>query len=463
MEIKYYRDSSHNYLVIDSNELNTDNYQYKMIENNKIEGILPFTIRNMDGQSYIYYEIDSKQSLQNRYGAGRKMSYERLLAFIKSVVETSEKLGEYFLDEDHLIINSDCVFEDLSKGTFSFLYFPTDESDSVNFSETIFKEDSAYSFDEKKTGLFKLPDLILEVADMDDEKAAALAYRISERISEDGLGSIICIKDVLMEEMDVREYGNIESPSANELDDEDENDFDEEETVLEDKEERRVIKIRIPSIMSYFLAILFALVAGALWYLRMAYVLTTTENIMDIVVFMLSVMMSLICLIQGITKKKDKVVKDPMYVDDEDEMESDEYEDSESYKFSKFRNEYADDTENEDIEDDDNEETVFLNLDFDQKIHKLYQADGERGGNISLDKLPLTIGKLPDYADAVLREPTVSRIHAKIFKTGEDYYVQDLNSKNGTFVNGKRLMPNEKFMLFPEDEVTFGKCTFSYR
>ncbi len=456
MEIKYYRDSSHNYLVIECENSDADDFQVKMLENNTIEGILPFSIRNIDGQSYIYYEIDSKQSLDNRYGSGKKMSYEKLCSFAKALSEVSNKLGEYFLDEEHLIMRKDCIFENLSTGTFSFLYFPGNES-------------------EKMTGL---TDLFLEIADMEDEKAVAFAYKLSDNLSGNGGMSAIFLEDMLMEEEETGDFSeDYAEPSYDEGEEENEDPLEEDEEE-EEIVERRIIKIRIPSMFSYFLAILFALVAGALWYLRMVYVLTAMENILDISVFMVSVMMSLICLIQGVTNKKKKPSKDPDYVDDEDADAGDEdlykYEDEKKDKtFSAINIEndkradslYGEKRERDvcaDI-DEENEETVFLNMDFGHTIHKLYRTSGSKSGNISLETVPLTIGKLSEYADAVLKDPTVSRLHAKIFKSGEDYYVQDLNSKNGTFVNGKRLLPNEKLILFPEDEVTFGKCTFSYR
>ena len=35
-----------------------------MMINNQIEGVIPLEIRSLNGQEYLYYEINSKQSLQ---------------------------------------------------------------------------------------------------------------------------------------------------------------------------------------------------------------------------------------------------------------------------------------------------------------------------------------------------------------------------------------------------------------
>ncbi len=41
-------------------------------------------------------------------------------------------------------------------------------------------------------------------------------------------------------------------------------------------------------------------------------------------------------------------------------------------------------------------------------------------------------------ADLLLPDPSVSRLHARIFRVGDQYFLSD-NSKNGTFVEGKRI------------------------
>lgn len=44
-------------------------------------------------------------------------------------------------------------------------------------------------------------------------------------------------------------------------------------------------------------------------------------------------------------------------------------------------------------------------------------------------------------------------MHARIFLKDEDYYIEDLNSTNGTFKNGVRLKPYEQKKLSKGDEI----------
>lgn len=441
MEISYSRDNTHNYLVIDTDEADTENYQYKMIENNEIAGIIPFSLRSMDGKKSFYYEMDFGISLENKYSV-QKMTYEKLVKFLECIVDVTDNLSEFFLDEERLLIRPDCIFEDLTTGEYSFIYYPAEIG-----------------------GQDDLGEMLLEITDMKDDKASRLAYSICEGLSEGPSGKALFIKKVLEEEVTPYPKREPWQEMFYEIDEKD----DESDEEDEDEEiENRVIKIHIPFGMSMIMAILFAIVAGVLWYLRVAFILTYEENILDIAVFMVAVMMSLICLIQALKKKKHSPMRDLAYQNDEDE-EVEEYEADEEDRKENLPEKHNNDffTPGRDViseeDDEEEEETVFLSMDFESITHKLYRTGDMGGDNIILDVLPLTIGKLAKYTDAVIRDPSVSRIHARIFRTGKDLFVQDLNSKNGTFVNGKRLLPNEKAPLFPDDEVSFGKCTFSYR
>ncbi len=58
---------------------------------------------------------------------------------------------------------------------------------------------------------------------------------------------------------------------------------------------------------------------------------------------------------------------------------------------------------------------------------------------IPLDKPVFAVGRKPDN-DIVLEHPTVSGHHCKIYQAAGSYFVEDLNSTNGTFVNGKKIV-----------------------
>ena len=68
-------------------------------------------------------------------------------------------------------------------------------------------------------------------------------------------------------------------------------------------------------------------------------------------------------------------------------------------------------------------------------------------------------GIFPDVdLDSDDPEAKVSRRHARITRRGEQYYIDDLSSTNGTFINrGRRLLPGDRQPLNDGDEIIIGK------
>ena len=68
-------------------------------------------------------------------------------------------------------------------------------------------------------------------------------------------------------------------------------------------------------------------------------------------------------------------------------------------------------------------------------------------------------GIFPDVdLDSDDPEAKVSRRHARITRRGGHYYIEDLGSTNGTFINrGRRLLPGDRQPLNDGDEIIIGK------
>jgi len=68
---------------------------------------------------------------------------------------------------------------------------------------------------------------------------------------------------------------------------------------------------------------------------------------------------------------------------------------------------------------------------------RLVTIDGPlSGGTFYLDEPVVSIGRLVSN-DICLEEPFVSRHHCVIKTEGDEYMIEDLNSANGTYVNGE--------------------------
>jgi FHA domain len=51
----------------------------------------------------------------------------------------------------------------------------------------------------------------------------------------------------------------------------------------------------------------------------------------------------------------------------------------------------------------------------------------------------ISIGRAPGCAVALPTDTFVSQVHARVFRRGDEYWVEDLGSTNGTLVNGRKL------------------------
>ena len=70
-------------------------------------------------------------------------------------------------------------------------------------------------------------------------------------------------------------------------------------------------------------------------------------------------------------------------------------------------------------------------------------------------ELSWIIGRAPD-CDLVVAEPTVSSRHCRLILRGGRYFVEDLHTSNGVYVDGVRIAPDAPFPLEPGMPVTLG-------
>jgi hypothetical protein len=71
----------------------------------------------------------------------------------------------------------------------------------------------------------------------------------------------------------------------------------------------------------------------------------------------------------------------------------------------------------------------------------------------------ISIGRSSD-ADVRIQDRFASGVHARVYSRGSYYYVEDMNSTNGTFLNGRQL--NGEARLNDLDEVRIGGTEFRF-
>lgn len=107
--------------------------------------------------------------------------------------------------------------------------------------------------------------------------------------------------------------------------------------------------------------------------------------------------------------------------------------------------------ENADIDED---ATVFAPF----KVRCLILERVKTGKQIKVDSGEFTIGKQTENDYVIKDNPMISRKHARIYQRDCNFWLEDLNSLNHTFVNDKvisepvKLIPGMKFRLSLDEE-----------
>ena len=81
MEISYNKDGNRNTMIIKNVNVDENHYQLQMVLNNRIEGIIPISIEQINNQNSIQYNISSKTRLSDFY-ARKQISGEDLYSFV---------------------------------------------------------------------------------------------------------------------------------------------------------------------------------------------------------------------------------------------------------------------------------------------------------------------------------------------------------------------------------------------
>lgn len=158
-EIFVYTDGAHRYLVLPCRKSDTGGYRYRMLAANQIPGLLGCSLRFIDGDSCLYYEITSKQNLADLY-ENSVIPGAVLKKLLSEMTDTEKSLEEYLLNAEDLILNPHYIYRDSSADRWDFIYCPDEKLRNGGDS------------------LKDLAEFLAVHADTDDREAAGISYRL---------------------------------------------------------------------------------------------------------------------------------------------------------------------------------------------------------------------------------------------------------------------------------------------
>ncbi len=492
MHAEYKRDVSHNYLILHGEEtINTASYQVRMLTGNTMSSILKCRMQGLDGKWLFYYDITSKQSLSSFY-EHRKLSGEDLEMILTGFIRVMEEMGEFLLNAEQLVLCPEYMFLDVEKREVFFCCLP----DYHHPVQEQFRE---------------LTEYFLPKLDHEDAAAVNLGYGVYRKAMEAGL-QLEHIKELIYragnekngsdtkkpEDIRVNDTLDVstekiscsraeenfrEDPVSSELQSErstktKESYEDHREKGNKEKSSKKKIEVKWGIAAGCAIGVMILL--GTLMASYMGYLPEiSVEAVLGVAILLMGVGAGCGWFADKRKKKQEEAAEWRNKVQRELARENTNTEKNKTERNDISRNEAAGNkTERNNIKKNLQEyerikenmveqhelygETVALSAGQLSDSASLVSREPGEHPTIYLEEELTVVGKLEQASDVVLPFPTVSRVHARIRKTGDEYYLADLNSRNGTSVNGRMLAADEEYLLQDEDQVDFAQARYVF-
>ena len=446
--VRYYNDSLHNYMIIPCGSGGVEDYRYRMMAANRIPGLLPCSLRYIEGQCYLYYDITSKQTARSLFAVG-KVTGVQLRQLLSCLLRTYKNLSDYLLSEKGLLLSPDYVYFDFEGESWYFTFSLNTPGQGAM----------------QELGLSALAEFLAFNVDETDKWATACCFRLAtladnpnyilqESILE---GENKQNMEISSKDGNLGETGITYQNSAFEYQYDDESTVNGNSAAEAEKTNEKTNPIddgkkKIGEAL--FLSALFSAVVIVMLWIRNSFVLSPGEVVASrtgIMVFLCLAALAAARTVFLMFYENKGTGEEYLYPQNENE----------TVPLSFANTNVAERYDMSELEED----SAFNQGRNEKPVKKLYGSIDGRKYRIDLDRLPCTVGQMDGFVDQVIKEPGVSRMHMRLDRDSENrILVLDLNSTEGTFINGERLNPNDTGIIEEGDTLRMGNSLeFCYR
>lgn len=462
MEVSYRRDLNKNYMCVEMGNIIGKEYPVRMLEQNGIPEFLPFQMRRINGKLYFYYEISSRQPLTQVFES-RSMKWNDIEQLLRGIGDGIEHAQQYLLREEDLLLDPEYIYLNVETGQCGFCCMPFGKVTG-------------------KSTFLRLAEFVLKKLDHGDRRAVDLGYELFAQASLEQIGVQESVQKLLQKNQETEEwkkYGETFLSEKNVSEETKFEDFKEED--WEDLSEG--VKPRLPDkrnallkgrkrnekeqlgqkrhqakgkfswkrifIIAGVLVFLILLFAGIVYLGKL-----DLTQIGGLVFLFLAVIWILYSALDGRKEKK------KTHWLEEEEIQEEEFERNllEDLYLEQTKTFY----EKEDEKDVCGETRCLTELENGVGL-RLVSLRKSEYGDIVIDREKILVGKKRDQVEVCISKDCISRLHARLERRGEHYYITDLNSTNGTFVNGERLSPNEQRRIIPGDRINLATLRYTVK
>lgn len=400
MKIEYQRNLKKSYMKLQ--ELGTEGgYEEKVLLKNKIPGLLSFQCSYHDGEKEYWYETGGRQSL-DLYAEVNQLDEKTLRYLLSGICQVVGSIEKYLLDANHLLLQAETIFVKLPQKECLFCYCPAYEENLL-------------------LQLRRLAEFLITKVDHKSDEAVKFVYAFYElTIQEDfkmedfkklfqmnqgsGESELFAQEETgsNSQRMDVPE-----KRQKNIMPEERQRNYE-----LEEKKEMLEIENKDKKSPAEFLFSYKEKIQGQI-QASIQEAIQQISNYLPV-------------------KLKQKEKEKPFLFEPEEETIMTEH------------------------------PTVLL-AKTTPRTHAMliYEGMGEQK-SLVIEQTPFVVGSDAAKADGVINNRSVSRQHARITKEGGVYFIEDLNSTNGTTVGGEELNYKVKVGLQSREQIVFANEPYRF-
>lgn len=391
-----------------------DSYEYQMCKHNILNSLLDFQQRSQNGENYLYYEISGMQPL-DIFLQTQKLKRPFAIILAKAILKLCKELSEYALSIHSVVFQPKYIMISANADEVRFLY-------SFQQAET------------QNEGIEQLLECCVEHLDYQDETLMEQLYRVYECLLNQKDNFFFAAEmEAFVEALSEEKIMEISENLADNMEAQD---------LFSTKNKKETVSVPQQS----------KIAQKEYRNLKIGLVVLLLIDIVVLVVWKpLTILKLFLAIAAGSV-----LLGLNYYVHKQEKSRAKES--LEQQQRQEYLEEYAELTKNCDI---DSNGTQIISIEDSEGV--LYNLQNCEPQYIYIGDTRKIIGKDPQKAQVCIQRDGVSRIHALVVKEGRDCFIEDLNSTNGTWVNGKVLEPRVPYALKQGDKVCFADLEYIFR
>lgn len=400
MEIEYRRTWNRSFMLV-TGYVEEESYELRMLKHNAVMGLLPVQDVQETGEIRFCYDITGKKSLEC-YLENNALNLVMIKKILENLIHLCREMEHYLLKEEKILLKEDMIFMDSREEQFYFCYYPNKEGE--------LREEFA-----------NLVENMLPQLDHENREDTEKVYAIYEKTREENY-SLLKLQELFFateEENDRemwQEYKEVKNETAGI-----------EPVAVNPQNPKKSDKI-----MSLKKSILQAIEKG-ISSLHLDKLNRKKKEL------------SMPAIPVSFIKKKQKGS-----APERNKIHLSEYK-----KMGASENDPAYPME---------QDRAYLSGQREENVtgaRLIYLGGGEERDFV-VDKDIFLIGTDASAVDGVLKSRAAGEIQAKITRAENTYYIEDMNSANGTLVNGEILIYKEVRRLEEGDRITFADISYRF-